>query len=63
MLAKLPHEPFLIDTERNRLVAVSWDEMLRRSSSDLHPTIQQFVDLVLVTRSSKAYELLGKYMS
>lgn len=54
-LAKLPHQPFLIDNEQSKLRPITWEMLAARCKQDLAPTTEAFVDLALLDLESEAY--------
>lgn len=55
MLSAFPQQPFLIDHAANRLRPIAWEDLRRRSGSDLAPSTRGFVDLVMATPGSPAF--------
>jgi len=61
-LSTFPHQPFIIDHQRCRLQAISWNSLKSRSETDLAPPTGAFVDLLLVTRGSPAFLAVADIM-
>ena len=57
-LAKLPHQPFLIDNQQMKLLPITWEVLVARCKQDLAPTTAAFVDLALLDVESEAYRVV-----